>query len=112
LKITVKKLTVSLLVFLLSTNTIQASYDRLAKLAGISAYKMEKIIQKLVKVETSTGKYDVLNHRSGTYGRYQIMPSAAEWYAKKLAIPIDSWKTPKNQDKIFKAILKDQHYKS
>jgi hypothetical protein len=107
LKVTVKKLKVSLLVFLLSTNTMQASYNSLAKLAGISAYKMNKIIQKLVKVETSTGKYDVVNHRSGAYGRYQIMPSTAEWYAKKLDIPFASWKAPKNQDKIFKAILQD-----
>lgn len=35
------------------------------------------------------------------------MPSTAKAYAKKLGIPYSKWKLPKNQDRIFKAILSD-----
>ena len=94
-----------ILLFLFSS--VEASYDKLARLAGISPYKMNKIVKQLVKVETSSGKYDVLNPRSGAYGKYQVMPKRAQWYAKKLSIPFITWKKPKNQDKLFKAILKD-----
>jgi hypothetical protein len=93
-------------IFLL-TNIATASYSELAKLAGISTYKMSKIIHKLIKIETSTGKYDEINPYSGAYGRYQIMPQTAKRYAKKLSIPINKWKIEKNQDKIFQAMLKD-----
>lgn len=34
------------------------------------------------------------------------MPKTARAYAKKLGIPYSQWKLPKNQDRIFQAILK------
>lgn len=69
--------------------------------------KINKIIDKIIKVETSSGKYNVKNKTSGAYGRYQIMPKTAKYYCNKLKIKYSKWKSPKNQDKIFKAILKD-----
>ena len=96
-----------LFLLLLCVNVTYASYADLAKLAGISVYKMNKIVSKIIKVETSTGRYDVCNTRSGAYGKYQIMPRTAVWYAKKLSIPLNEWKKPKNQDRMFRAILKD-----
>jgi len=96
-----------LIIVSLFTSLTMASYDKLAKLAGISSYKMNKIVKKMIKVETLSGKYTVQNPRSGAYGRYQIMPQTAARYAKKLSISFESWKEPKNQDKIFKAIMKD-----
>ncbi len=68
---------------------------------------MNKIIRKIVKVESTTGNYHTRNRKSGAYGRYQIMPKTAMVYVRKLKIPKNKWKTPRNQDKIFEAILKD-----
>jgi len=84
----------------------QASCSKLAKYAGLSQNNLEHIVEKLVKIESRTGKYDVKNHHSGAYGKYQIMPSTAKYYAKKLGIPKHLWKKPYNQDKIFRAIMK------
>jgi len=95
------------LVMLFISTTAQASCSKLAKVAGLKATALEKIVEKLVKIESRTGKYNVKNHRSGAYGRYQIMPSTAAYYAKKLNIPKKLWKKPYNQDKIFQAIMKD-----
>ena len=92
---------------LVSTTSQAASCSKLARFAGISPNSMEKIVDKLVKIETTSGKYNVKNHRSGAYGRYQIMPSTAKFYAKKLEISKYNWKKPYNQDKIFRAIMKD-----
>lgn len=87
--------------------TAQASCSKLAKVAGMSQNNLQHIVEKLVKIESTTGKYNVKNHRTGAYGRYQIMPSTAKFYAKKLKIPKNKWKIPYNQDKIFRAIMKD-----
>jgi hypothetical protein len=95
------------LVMLFVSTTAQASCSKLAKVAGLKPIALEKIVEKLVKIESRTGKYNVENHRSGAYGRYQIMPSTAVFYAKKLKIPKHLWKKPYNQDKIFRAIMKD-----
>lgn len=95
------------LVMLFISSTAQASCSKLAKFAGIKQTNLEKIVEKLVKIESTSGKYNVKNHRSGAYGRYQIMPSTAKYYAKKLKIPRHLWKKPYNQDKIFRAIMKD-----
>ena len=94
-------------IMLLVSTAGQASCTKLAKFAGMSKNNLEHIVDKLVKVETTTGKYNVKNHSSGAYGRYQIMPSTADFYAKKLNIPKNKWKKPYNQDKIFRAIMKD-----
>ncbi|HEY9190202.1 MAG TPA: transglycosylase SLT domain-containing protein [Sulfurovum sp.] len=67
----------------------------------------DTIVKKLIKVESTTGDYHIRNKKSGAYGRYQIMPKTARAYAKKLNIPYREWKQPRNQDRIFKAILKD-----
>lgn len=95
------------LVMLFVSTTAQASCVKLAKVAGMSQNKLEKIVNKLVKIESTTGGYHVKNSRSGAYGRYQIMPSTAKYYAKKLGIPEYLWKKPYNQDKIFRAIMRD-----
>lgn len=95
------------LVILFVSSTAQASCSKLSKVAGMKQGTLEKIVNKLVKIESTTGKYNVKNHRSGAYGRYQIMPSTANFYAKKLNIPKNKWKKPYNQDKIFRAIMKD-----
>lgn len=84
-----------------------ASYSKLASHAGVSHSAMKKIVKKLVVIESSTGNYYARNHRSGAYGRYQVMPNTAKFYAKKLKIPYSKWKKPHNQEKIFKAIMKD-----
>lgn len=94
-------------VMLFISSTAQASCSKLAKIAGMKQTNLEKIVKKLVKIESTSGKYNVKNHRSGAYGRYQIMPSTAKYYAKKLQIPRHLWKKPYNQDKIFRAIMKD-----
>jgi hypothetical protein len=95
------------LVMLFVSSAAQASCAKLAKFAGMSEDKLTNIVDKLVKVETTTGEYDERNPRTGAYGRYQIMPSTAKYYAKKLDIPANMWKKPYNQDKIFRAIMKD-----
>jgi len=95
------------LVMLFVSSTAQASCSKLAKVAGMSQNHLKNIVTKLVKIETTTGKYNVKNHRSGAYGRYQILPSTAKFYAKKLHIPSHLWKKPYNQDKIFRAIMQD-----
>ena len=95
------------LVMLFVSTTAQASCSKLAKFAGLKQKTLENIVERLVKIESTSGKYNVKNHRSGAYGRYQIMPSTAKFYAKKLKIPRHLWKRPYNQDKIFRAIMKD-----
>ncbi len=95
------------LFILFVSSAAQASCSKLSKVAGMKQTSLEIIVNKLVKIETTTGKYNVENHRSGAYGRYQIMPSTAKFYAKKLNIPRNKWKAPYNQDKIFNAIMKD-----
>ena len=102
----IRKLSMPIVILFVST-AAQASCSKLAKVAGMSQNKFENIVDRLVKIETTTGKYNVKNHRSGAYGRYQIMPSTAAFYAKKLGIPKYLWKKPYNQDKIFRAIMKD-----
>lgn len=69
--------------------------------------KMEKIVKKIVKVETATGSYTAKNKKSGAYGKYQIMPRTAKHYTRKLDMNHLKWKSPDNQDKIFKALLVD-----
>ncbi len=101
-----RKFSLPLFVLFVSS-TAQASCSKLSKVAGMQQSTLEIIVKKLVKIESTTGKYNVKNHRSGAYGRYQIMPSTARFYAKKLKIPKNKWKKPYNQDKIFRAIMKD-----
>ncbi|MEA1953683.1 MAG: lytic transglycosylase [Campylobacterota bacterium] len=101
-----RKYSILSMLFLTATMA-EASYVKLAKDAGLSHETMKKIVKKVVKVETTTGNYHTRNRRSGAYGRYQIMPKTAKAYTKKLKIPHSTWKRPYNQDKIFKAILRD-----
>ena len=96
-----------LIALFLTAATAEASYAKLAKDAGVSHKTMKEIVKKVVKYESTTGHYHTKNHKSGAYGRYQIMPKTAVSYAKKLKIPKSQWKIPHNQDKIFKAILRD-----
>ena len=88
-------------------STSAEAYAKLAKDAGLSTYKMKKIVKKVVKTESTNGSYHAKNRKSGAYGRYQIMPKTAKFYAKKLHIPLSRWKEAKNQDRIFKAMLRD-----
>ncbi len=96
-----------LAILFLSTTTAQAAYSKIAKHAGMDQAKFEKIVKKIVKVESVTGNYHAVNKKSGAYGRYQIMPQTAKLYTKSLGIPYNTWKLPANQDRIFQAILKD-----
>jgi len=92
---------------LILTVQSEASYTTLAKHAGMSHSSLESIVKKVVKYESTTGNYHAHNKHSGAYGRYQIMPKTAKAYAKKLKIPYSQWKLPKNQNKIFEAIMHD-----
>ena len=92
---------------LFASTTGHASCLKLAKVAGMSQNSLEKIVTKLIKIESRTGHYTVVNKQSGAYGRYQIMPMTASFYAKKLHIPLQKWKQPHNQEKIFRAIMTD-----
>jgi len=74
---------------------------------GCGEPSMTEISEKIVKVETPKGKYTTVNKKSGAYGRYQIMPKTAKHYARKLNMNHSQWKQPKNQDKIFMALLSD-----
>ena len=74
---------------------------------GCGDPSMTDIADKIVKVETPKGKYTTVNKSSGAYGRYQIMPKTAKHYTKKLNMNHSKWKNPKNQDKIFLALLSD-----
>ncbi len=74
---------------------------------GCGEPSMDEIAEKIVKVETPKGKYTTVNKSSGAYGRYQIMPKTAKHYTKKLNINHSKWKDPRNQDKIFMALLSD-----
>jgi len=76
-------------------------------LQGCGDPSMTDIADKIVKVETPKGKYTTVNKSSGAYGRYQIMPKTAKHYARKLNMNHSKWKQPKNQDKIFMALLSD-----
>ena len=76
-------------------------------LQGCADPSMTNIADKIVKVETPKGKYTTVNRSSGAYGRYQIMPKTAKHYTRKLNMNHDRWKDPKNQDKIFLALLSD-----
>jgi len=102
----IRKVSIPIIMLVASSSTY-ASCSKLAKIAGLKQTTLESIVTKLVKIESTTGKYNVKNHSSGAYGRYQIMPSTANFYAKKLKIPRNKWKIPYNQDKIFRAIMKD-----
>jgi len=94
-------------VTLFITTTSSDAYAKLAKTAGLKPSTMKQIVKKVVKVESTTGSYHAHNRKSGAYGRYQIMPKTARAYAKKLHIPYSKWKQPKNQDRIFEAIMAD-----
>jgi muramidase (phage lysozyme) len=74
---------------------------------GCGEPSMTEITEKIVKVETPKGKYTTVNKSSGAYGRYQIMPKTAKHYTKKLKMNHSTWKHPKNQDKIYQALLLD-----
>ena len=91
----------------MTASTAHASHSTLAKSAGLSQKHMNTIIKKVIKHESTTGNYHAHNRSSGAYGRYQIMPKTARAYAKKLKIPYSQWKRPRNQDRIFEAIMTD-----
>jgi hypothetical protein len=95
------------LTMLLCHTSAEASYNKLSKVAQLPSKTIEKIVHKLVKIESTTGNYFAKNSTSGAYGRYQILPSTAAYYAKKLKIPLMQWRLPGNQDKIFNAIMED-----
>ncbi len=107
MKILTQRAYTILFTLFLTATSAEASYAKLAKDAGLSHKTMKEIVKKVVKAETTTGNYHTKNRNSGAYGRYQIMPKTAHSYAKKLKIPKSKWKIPHNQDKIFKAILRD-----
>ncbi|AKF24891.1 hypothetical protein YH65_05430 [Sulfurovum lithotrophicum] len=100
------RLLVILMTLFIATTSSNA-YSKLAKTAGMKPSTLKKIVKKVVQVESTTGSYTARNKKSGAYGRYQIMPKTARAYAKKLHIPYTKWKQPRNQDRIFEAIMAD-----
>jgi muramidase (phage lysozyme) len=102
-----RRVSVPLALLFVSSAAQASACSKLAKIAGLKESKLEVIVDKLVEIETTTGGYHVKNPRSGAYGKYQILPSTAKFYAKKLKIPRHLWKKPYNQDKIFRAIMRD-----
>jgi len=97
----------TIIVTLFISTTASNAYAKLAKTAGLKPATMKQIVKKVVKVESTTGSYHAKNRKSGAYGRYQIMPRTAKAYARKLHIPYSKWKQPRNQDRIFEAIMAD-----
>jgi len=106
----IKKCRTSFIAVTMFTSIVSASthvnYTKLSKYAGMSHIEMKKLIKKLVKIESPRGSYYAKN-KSGAYGLYQIMPKTARYYTKKLKIPHHKWKHPRNQDKIFTALMRD-----
>lgn len=102
-----RKSSIPWIVILLTTAGHAYGSSKLAEIAGMSKDSLEYFVDRLIEIETTTGNYTTVNPRSGAYGRYQILPSTASYYANKLNIPEELWKEPSNQDKIFQAILKD-----
>jgi hypothetical protein len=90
-----------------STYTISSNYSELCDLSQLSEKKLKNIVHKIVKVETSSGKYTTVNALSGAYGRYQIISPTAIIYSNRLNIPLSRWKKSYNQDKIFMALTMD-----
>lgn len=108
LKSLLRKSYALLFFFFVGTTSADAlAYSKLARDAGLNHKTMKNIIRKMVKAESARGGYHAKNKKSGAYGRYQIIPKTARYYAKKLGIPYSRWKRPANQDKIFQAILRD-----
>lgn len=94
--------------FIIGTSSANAlAYTKLAKDAGLNHRTMKSIVKKMIRTESTNGSYHAKNRKSGAYGRYQIMPKTAKYFAKKLKIPYSQWKKPANQDKIFQAILRN-----
>lgn len=107
-KVFLRRVYAFLFIFVIGTTEVNAlAYTKLAKDAGLHHMTMKKIVKKMVKVESTNGDYHAKNRKSGAYGRYQIVPKTAKYYAKKLGIPYSKWKKPVNQDKLFQAILGD-----
>jgi hypothetical protein len=103
-----KKLYTLSIFFIVGTTGAHAlGYSKLARDAGLNHKTMKEIVKKVVRTESRNGSYHARNKKSGAYGRYQILPSTARYYAKKLRIPYSQWKRPRNQDRIFQAILRD-----
>lgn len=76
-------------------------YEGLAREAGIPTEKMDKIMDKLIEIE-STGKgYTAQNPKSSAYGKYQFIEKTARELAGKLGIPFNEWKKPENQERMF-----------
>lgn len=73
------------------------------------AYNAQDYRTYMDGIENSgTASYTIENAEgSGAYGRYQFMPKTAERYATQLGIPMDQWKVPANQDKMFDAMTAD-----
>jgi len=104
----VRKAYALLFFFFIGTTSANAlAYSKLAKDAGLNHKTMKSIVKKMIRTESARAGYHARNKKSGAYGRYQIMPKTARFYAKKLHIPYSKWKRPANQDKIFQAILRD-----
>lgn len=76
-------------------------------LSGCNEPSLDRIKEKIVKIETHTQNYEVVNKKTGAYGKYQILPRTGKYYAQKLDIPVSEWRKPENQDRIFEAILED-----
>lgn len=93
----------------------QKSFDNTMKENGLAATQNNYItkeltpeqMNRLVQAESGDEGYTSLNRGSGAYGKYQIIPSTAAYYSKKLGFTGNEWKLPENQDKMMAAITAD-----
>jgi len=63
-------------------------------------------LDKLVALE-SGGDYNAINPKTKAFGKYQLLPSTAKEYAKKLGIKEEEVSKPENQDLMFAALTAD-----
>ncbi|MDP9483078.1 MAG: transglycosylase family protein [Chloroflexota bacterium] len=79
--------------------------------AAISANEhagINRFLRALGEVE-SRGNYEARNSKSGAYGKYQIMPANWPGWAKKYLGSATAPQTPKNQERVARAKVKDLH---
>jgi Transglycosylase-like domain len=69
---------------------------------------INRFLQALGEVE-SHGNYEARNSSSGAYGKYQIMPANWPAWAKKYLGSATAPQTPKNQERVARAKVKDLH---
>lgn len=94
---------VALFVAAIIVSVVPAAATSANEHAGINRFLMA-----LGEVE-SRGNYEARNSKSGAYGKYQIMPANWPGWAKKYLGSATAPQTPKNQERVARAKVKDLH---